>query len=491
MAHCSVCSWFHVGTHLERACEDKQGQSRFVVRRSSVQSGFRTLGGTHLCLQRNAHASPLQVTGQATPPVEKPPQVTSSRRNTPPLASSYCSALVARQHAQDNLRHRPLPDVLDDATYRALEARRHARPGLSLDVTPQAAAVGWRGHGAAGPTQCSKLRVYRPKTAASSHGRPGTDVSVESRLPRRGNVSEMQLAICWDVKPPPEQGEPRPSPHIDGSNGSAAPAVFTLVHQAQPEEQPRCGKPGGCSPDHSLPSRGSAGSGPKSAWADEPTRHTTTDGNNNLTEAQESGGPDIRENVANATGRHGSGSSRGRTGSADGRKRAATARNSARNSADSAESNASLNKQKHHRSSPNLAGGGERHDHYVPGEVACADKKKLLHARPCIACELKASGGPTQERPRSDYKMAFKAGKPGSSSSSGSGRPQTSKVRVPKPRAFLKRNYSIDTLAPPFSLWPGNTGQDYPEHWRLASVYQHAYKPPEARKKPLLASVYQ
>jgi hypothetical protein len=92
--------------------------------------------------------------------------------------------------------------------------------------------------------------------------------------------------------------------------------------------------------------------------------------------------------------------------------------------------------------------------------------------------------------------MAFKAGKPSNSFDSGSAsRPQTAaakQVRVPKPRApFAKRSYSIDTLRPPFSLWPGHTGQGSPEHWRLASVYQHAYKPVEARWKPLLASVYQ
>jgi hypothetical protein len=105
-----------------------------------------------------------------------------------------------------------------------------------------------------------------------------------------------------------------------------------------------------------------------------------------------------------------------------------------------------------------------------------------------MACELKQL--PPQYRPRSEYKLAFKAGKPSSAS-----RPQTAaakQVRVPKPRApFAKRSYSIDTLRPPFSLWPEHTGQGYPEHWRLASVYQHAYKPIETRRKSLLASVYQ
>ncbi|XP_059484250.1 putative uncharacterized protein ENSP00000383309 [Neocloeon triangulifer] len=64
---------------------------------------------------------------------------------------------------------------------------------------------------------------------------------------------------------------------------------------------------------------------------------------------------------------------------------------------------------------------------------------------------------------------------------------------VPKPKMpFSKRSYSIGTLAPPFSLWPdGTKRQDYPDHWRLASVYQHSYKPVHLRKKTLLASIFQ
>ncbi|XP_065348000.1 uncharacterized protein LOC135944756 [Cloeon dipterum] len=73
-------------------------------------------------------------------------------------------------------------------------------------------------------------------------------------------------------------------------------------------------------------------------------------------------------------------------------------------------------------------------------------------------------------------------------------RPHTAKLNaVPKPKMpFSKRSYSIGTLAPPFSLWPdGTKRQDYPDHWRLASVYQHSFKPIHLRKKPLLASIFQ
>ncbi|XP_049794932.1 another transcription unit protein-like [Schistocerca nitens] len=117
----------------------------------------------------------------------------------------------------------------------------------------------------------------------------------------------------------------------------------------------------------------------------------------------------------------------------------------------------------------------------------------------CTACSSGSggAGGGGALPPPEPYKMAFKAGSPESSSGGGGssagsgGDKKTSVYKVPRPRApFAKRCYSIDTLTPPFSLWPGQQG-GYPEHWRLASVYQHAFKPIEMRRKPLLASVYQ
>ncbi|XP_021938775.1 uncharacterized protein LOC110839171 [Zootermopsis nevadensis] len=260
----------------------------------------------------------------------------------------------------------------------------------------------------------------------------------------------MHLAICWDLKPLKEEDEPRPSPHIDGSNGSAAPAVFALVHQPPPDHGTKegcgtkehcdtkegCGTPEGC--DTPPDKRENVFTViPKNAWV----------------ETKENSSP----NVGSAHRKNG----RAKAG---------------------AHTPATLGRLKEHKSSPNLL---------MPSHKPA---KRLLGARPCVACELKQPS--PQYRPRSEYKMAFKAGKPNNSMNSiVNTRPQTTaakRMHVPKPRVpFAKRSYSIDTLMPPFSLWPGHTEQCYPEHWRLASVYQHAYKPVEARRKPLLASVYQ
>ncbi|CAF4842586.1 unnamed protein product [Pieris macdunnoughi] len=97
---------------------------------------------------------------------------------------------------------------------------------------------------------------------------------------------------------------------------------------------------------------------------------------------------------------------------------------------------------------------------------------------------------PIHQKTKEDYKFAFKAGNPNSIQSTNSN--DSKGVKMPKMRhPYTKKSYTIPTLAPPFSIWRDANATGYPEHWRLASVYQHAYKPPEQRRKPLINSVYQ
>ena len=73
---------------------------------------------------------------------------------------------MAKQLHKENLEHYPLPDTVNDDLFKKLSSQRHPNPGIALDVKPDAVAVGWRSFNAPGPTNCSKMRVYRPKTAA-------------------------------------------------------------------------------------------------------------------------------------------------------------------------------------------------------------------------------------------------------------------------------------------------------------------------------------
>lgn len=65
-------------------------------------------------------------------------------------------------------------------------------------------------------------------------------------------------------------------------------------------------------------------------------------------------------------------------------------------------------------------------------------------------------------------------------------------IYVPRPKQpYKKKNYQIDSLAPPFSSWTGR-GDEFPNHLRLASIYQQAYKPRpvESRKRRFLQSIH-
>ncbi|KAJ1522964.1 hypothetical protein ONE63_002101 [Megalurothrips usitatus] len=352
----------------------------------------------------------------------------------PALANAYSSFQVAKQLHKENLEHNPLPDTVNDDLFKKLNSQRHPNPGIALDVVPDAAAVGWRSFNAPGPTNCSKMKVYRPKTAAPagirhnglqermqrpSTGHPG-------KLLAKDHVSEMDLAICWDLVPAFAEDEPKPTPHIDGSNGSAAPGIFSLVHHpADNEEDARANGSGHCS------------GGP---------RRTSTP-----PAAMERRTPPKPPSVESV--HSGSGSGQHKSG--------------------------------------------------------CGPPDHALHERLHAQERQRAAPSPPPlRRPKSEYKMAFKAGKPATSLSTnssfdtppsqhsggcnGAGGCSGAAVRVPKQRApFARKNYAITSLTQPFSLWPKETGHAYPEHWRLASVYQHSFKPVHARSKPLLKTVYQ
>ncbi|XP_046666382.1 uncharacterized protein LOC124358133 [Homalodisca vitripennis] len=435
----------------------------------------------------------------------------------PPLASVYCSAQVAKNLALDNQKHQPLPDTIEDALYRSMQLKQAKHPGMGLNVEPRALAVGVKGYGAPAPTQCSKLKVYRPKTAGALQRRESHDeVRPKTSQPKRKeHMSEIELALCWDFKPVNPSDEPKRSPHIDGSNGSAAPAVFAMVHQPSPIP-PEDARP---SPRPSLEqkkmekrlsadtiksiSRESADrarSRPKTAWSDDTKAKHLQE---RLKKLQERSNPSAVMDIINNNAKENSSpnilpgeSRKSSAASHDSRRKSLSGQHSIKSSELDSQK---LSKEKHYQSSPNLTTAGV----HTNGKNG---KNRLLNSRPCMACDLKTSPpGSLQEakRPKSDYKMAFKAGKPNGSGndnlngsqdvSSTSSRPHTAKqLQIPKMKApFAKKSYSIGTLAPPFSLWPGTTGQDYPEHWRLASVYQHSFKPVELRRKPLLQSVYQ
>ncbi|XP_039293206.1 uncharacterized protein LOC111056386 [Nilaparvata lugens] len=492
--------------------------------------------------------------GEKVEEEEEMPHVEETRRKKgPPLAQSYCNPQIAKNLAVENLKHHPLPDTVEDAIYRSLQMKKERHPGKALDVLPRAAAVGCKSYGTPGPTQCSKLKVYRPKTAGvlprkdlgqnlDLLTRPKTSSGFDQQTRKDKKLSQMQLALCWDLKPVNPGDEPKRSPHIDGSNGSAAPAVFALVQppqedipSASPLPQEAHSPTDGRKPKKCL-------SKPRDAWgtASPPAidrdvhrgRYGVTNPsavmdiiNTNTTQSGNMVGPRDTANLhehRNGSGRqYNNGGNHNECNNVDknnSRKGSGTKKDSHNSSISSGFDSVKLSRRKHCHSSPNLTNVGvnDNDTNNVNNDMNNNDngcgrngRGKLLNNRPCMACDTSCSAN-CHKSSKPEYKMAFKAGKPdnnnshkqsnngsvknnGSNSSGNSlSSLRSNGYQAPKPKVpYAKRSYSIGTLAPPFSLWPGTTGQDYPEHWRLASVYQHSYKPMGSRRKTFLQSVYQ
>ncbi|XP_044729679.1 uncharacterized protein LOC123293028 [Chrysoperla carnea] len=394
---------------------------------------------------------------------------TSEDQVPPEVQIAIHNFQTAKTFHRENLEHQPLPETVTDPYYRRLQMQGHQHPGIALKIEPIVTGVGYKPYGGYSPTQCTKLKVYRPKTCTPcskqdrhiKNNRPSTTDkrrSVHTIIQK--DITPIELAICWDVIPENPEDEPKRPVHIDGSNGSAAPAVFTKVYSPKPEDehaestrihtqsffekvenpQRDPGDNDDCDMNHHQRA--------KTAWCGK----TDKDLCNHIKQMK------ISDNGHD--GKHSDNASHS-SSNKDSKK---SSKSNSHNSHSAYKNNDAVNdrileRQNHHsHSSPNLSVYG--------------DKEKI--------------------RPKSEYKMAFKAGKPNSSSSDsnsyGSHKPY---ICVPKPRdPFVRKNYRITTLAPPFCLKPEKRDCEYPEHWRLASVYQHSYKPMQTRKRPLLASVY-
>lgn len=413
-----------------------------------------------------------------------------------PFACVYRNFEMAKKCAKENLEHHPLPDTVTNQMFKKLQMERALAPGLALDDDIQATGLGWKGYGAKGPTQCTKLRVYRPKTYAAKKlknldCRPGSCVSFDMkwRFIKQKHVTPIELAICWDMTPENPTDEPKRTTHIDGSNGSAAPAVFQMVHSPKQPDLPSsrnssCDGIHGCGTVKSN-SAGSHRSRSTSSLKHEEHRPKTSipviskhhddvlkhiDANNNLKERSRSVSTNSLYVNAPFT-----------------RKKS---KESNKSFAELIESKMK-EEEKLYKSSPNLSINSCSNSCCNKMNVISGNNDQLRKNR-CQACNQ--PNIIKEEKAKSEYKMAFKAGKLQESKSSdcSSGSGTKGSLKIPKQKdPYAKRNYDINSLHPPFSIWKGTSCQSYPEHWRLASIYQHSYKPPENRKKPLLSSIFQ
>lgn len=443
-----------------------------------------------------------------------------------PVVPAYANFELAKRMHQDNLDHQPLPDCVADLAFRRAQiSGGHA--GLSLEIDPIATGVGVKTHNA-GPTHCTKMKVFRPKTGggivpkAIGGGDPFRGVG---SAPAK-KMGPMDLAICWDFKPANPADEPRLARHIDGSNDSAGPAVFTCVKTPREDQGAmdlgrsagvftstlgeadffdkdilrkrtdfggaRLDREDPCACDYSPPARQRA----RSVSRDSSASHCRRPGGLGSGAGGAAGGGVSFGNLTELPGR----------GMPD-----------------------RLAKQ--YQSSPLLgdkAYQALREKYLGPesgqecGPMDCRNsggppcKRDTLLRRPARRLCHKVAPAPSRCCPGPTFpghghghghghcltsKAAFRAGVPKHNASGdfvgvdgdcGGGGIGPRVLVVPRPRQpYSKKNYDIDTLVPPFRSQAGGAGQGgYPEHWRLASVYQHAYKPLDQRRRPLLQTVY-
>lgn len=456
----------------------------------------------------------------------------------------------------DAQKHHGLPDTIEDAVYRSLQTKRHKHPGLGLNgCWPKCSAVAYKSFNDPGPTQCSKLRVYRPKTSSSdcenkesTRRRSGTESRPKTCGPvmTADQLTDIKLALCWDLDAPFDRNRPPDEP-----------AVFHKVRQQRPPYGGGIldgGGGGGRKPQNSSAVMGFVGNGDSgiddsSDVVPEARRMQSREcllKNRNLSAVMElipnkdrpaddedrrpvPEAADRTDDVSTAaayqavpdkpssssTVRHSSSRDHG------------TGRDEEKSNGDRDATNNDdgCGDGKHHgdddnsvvgrggsddarpprrRRTPPAAGCSSgrprhrsRHHQDVERETVMKSRHQRRNAcRPCLACDdPTATNGRRDHEECHHYKMAFKAGVPVSTPvkhrAAAAGKP-AKHLKVPKPKTTNsdKKKYVIGTLLPPFSMWPGTTARDYPEHWRLTSVYRQAFKPLELRKQPLLHTIY-
>lgn len=332
----------------------------------------------------------------------------------------------------------------------------------------------------AGPTHCTKLKVYRPKTCGvvppvidsrnSNSHRPQTAFNNKTK------IDPMDLAICWDYTPENPLDEPKPSAHIDGSNDIVAPAIFSVVKTPRPnEEQNNTGRSAGVF----AHTAGEEGFFDKDIMLRNQNYFSTrleknTDRVCKCSMEMRSHNSTTRREVAEKPAEYNRSLSASRKISQQERLQASNRCKSSPNLSVLVQPSENTT-----RDSIIVCNYNKEHYHYRPEPTkrhrtnvrkhTCCEK-----SRPARLCEQNIQKLNQQQTGKMEFKSAFKAGVPKSHSSgccssldhtsNGSNSTAsefTTKVfKIPKPRQpYAKKNYTIDTLAPPFACWRGGAGQ--------------------------------
>lgn len=376
-------------------------------------------------------------------------------KGEPVLRNAYSNLIKAKNVRRNDQEHHTLADAIEWPGNNHNNESTSA-PNVDIDTT----AVGYKIYQSPSATQCSKLKVFRPKTASiTSSNEKENKHSIErpkttSRLQRRSlkSLNEMDLAIYWDV--PPDQETTEKPPTSRSRRPSAEPisniekrenicAINTFSRPPTPKvNEPLC---------------------PDVNHGHDTSRRAVEKKSSDLVPEL----PKLEQLIQDANGP------------------------TPRSSAELSKRPRSNTRQESATRSPTEVMEPPKRIN-VGVQVGRLDLRKAPQY--CVAESSRNVTGKCTDNTNA-YKMAFKAGKLNNFNVNDALIERMAKsrnLRVPKPKTpFAKKNYAIRTLMPPFSIWPQTTGYDYPDHWRLVSVYQHAYKPMEARKSPFMKTVFQ
>lgn len=422
----------------------------------------------------------------------------SSRKSTknslneePLLTTAYCNRVIARNLKFHNQKHHMLADAVDcPSTKQPLATKlvnSHENSLLDIDLenNESTPAVGCKVFQSPGPTQCSKLKIFRPKTAVISTDRKENSIYCETfkTPPKNKPLSEMDLAIYWDVSIPNKNNTNVNKNITENKNTDSKPETSIIQHQEDNNKA-------------ILPIEHETGNN------DDKLQVVDLDGEKNeIQNIEEKNQAKLNTETGSVRSKniklsdhsmrpHSAKQSTSRKHKSK-RNCTSVRRGSSTNLTQIPEiraesSSLPLRSEKLYASAPNLMDVG----------IQVNGSNFKLNVRTCDACIMKQPQ--SRRHTNTDlekYKPAFKAGKPNALTIDKITQERIHNarhLRVPKPKIpFAKKNYTIGTLVPPFSIWPRAAGHDYPDHWRLVTVYQHSYKPMDTRKVPLMKTVFQ
>ncbi|CRK98427.1 CLUMA_CG011785, isoform A [Clunio marinus] len=407
------------------------------------------------------------------------------------FAAAYHNFQTAKKMAQENLDHQPLPDAILDKNFTELQAQGDPNPGLGLDVQLTTTGIGYKGY-KVGPTQCTKLKVYRPKTCGvlPKHLDKSTmSEAINGEQIKLGpKIGPMDLAIGWDYRP--KNREPKLPKHIDGSNDIVA-SVFTLVPQQVPEKENIMQFERAEGVFHNTQG--------EIDFFDRDLILKRKDYQKKYEKEREcTCGTDVAS-FSNVPGSE-----------------SIAKKNRPKTSKSDSAVYMTYGKDRRCKSSPNLSMIVNPRTNTEIGSITTAveDPRKIpVNNLPIETNEQKKVlqqpryAHPTIPRMchqmRHDYEKMMKKYfltnelmklDENNNCSFSSPTPPISKkpqvIYVPRPKQpYKKKNYRIESLAPPFSSWTGR-GDEFPNHLRLSSIYQQAYKPVESRKRRFLQAIH-